>query len=369
MNLTIGFPTGRYKPELPWLLEDLAAQRGRRETAATNARAAAAQRDGDVVELLVVDALERPIEDLAPLDLLRRAVDSWRSVPVLPNPWQGRHRIMDRDWWALGAAKNAVFVYAQHDYVAIVDDRCHLGPRWLSAVRRHARDAILGGAPAAVAGTYTRSHWDDHGTHLRTDVDSRMEYAISQGKVRLDQQRREEQARSDRRHARFDDMPGAPWDDAESPLEDPTWRGVDRAWLYGMVFAMPLELALRVNGHESGCDGVSMEDIIFSCMLTNAGVRIDWDPDLLIHQDRRFSEVGPPYVREDKDRSKSPKDKSHALLDRFAGRKRTELTPDLRELRALAQVGRPMPVPTYDRETLVDWYDGQRIVDYPIGGG
>ncbi len=337
MNLTIGFPTGRYKPELSWLLEDLAAQR---EAASAKpgrgvGAEAAAKRDNDVIELLVVDALERPIEDLAPRELFARAVDSWRSVPVLPNPWQGRHRIMDRDWWALGAAKNAVFVYAQHDYVVIVDDRCRLGPKWLAAARRHEREHRELGSyrpPIAVAGTYTRSHWDDHGIHIRTDVDTRMTYATSQGKGE-------------------------------------GWIGADRAWLYGMVFAMPLELALRVNGHESGCDGVSMEDIIFSCMLTNAGARIDWDPDLLIRQDRRFSEVGPPYVREDKDRSKSPKDKSHALLDRFAGRKRTEFTPDLRELRALAQAGQPMPVPVYDRETLRDWYDGQRIVDYSIGGG
>ncbi len=311
MKLTIGFPTGRYQPELPWLLEDLAAQR----------------EPDDHIELLVVDALERPIWDLAPPELFPRAVDTWRSVPVLPNPWQGKHRIMDRDWWALGAAKNAVFVYAAHDYVAIVDDRCHLGPKWLAAVRRHERERA-----SAVAGTYTRAHWDDHGTHIRTDVDSRMTYATSQGK-------------------------------------GSGWIGADRAWLYGMVFAMPLEFALRVNGHESGCDGVSMEDIIFSCMLTNAGVRIDWDPDMLIAQDRRFSEIGPPYIREDKDRSKSPKDKSHALLDRFGWRKRTEFTPDLRELRAIAQAGQPMPVPNYDRETLVDWYDGVPIVAYPIGGG
>ena len=311
MRITLGFPTGRYKPELPWLLEDLAAQR----------------QLGDIIELLVVDALERPITDLAPTELLERAATAWRSVPVLPNPWQGRHRIMDRDWWALGAAKNAVFVYAAHDYVCVVDDRCHLGPKFLSALRQHSRRRA-----SAVAGTYTRAHWDDHGTHIRTDVDSRVAVAAQHG------------------HASG-------------------WVGADRAWLYGMVFALPLEFALRVNGHESGCDGVSMEDIIFSCMLSNAGVRIDWDPDLLIAQDRRFSEIGPEYIREDKDRSKSPKDKSHALLDRFGHRKRTELTPDLRELRALAQAGQPMPTPHFDPETTLDWYDQKKITLHPRGGG
>lgn len=311
MKVTIGFPTGRYRPELPWLLEDLAAQR----------------RIHDIVELLVVDALERPITDLAPAELLERAVTTWRSVPVLPNPWQGRHRVMDRDWWALGAAKNAVFVYAQHDYVCVIDDRCHLGPEFLAALRQHARERA-----SAVAGTYTRAHWDDHGTHIRTDVDSRVAVAGKHGHP----------------HG---------------------WIGADRAWLYGMVFALPLEYALRVNGHESGCDGVSMEDIIFSLNLSNAGVRIDWDPRLLIAQDRRFSEIGPPYIREDKDRSKSPKDKSHALLDRFGWRKRTEFTPDLRVLRELAQTGEPMPVPHYDPETTLDWYDGKPITPYPIGGG
>jgi hypothetical protein len=309
MKLTLGFPTGRYKPELSWLLEDLAWQRAR----------------DDEIELLVVDALERPIEELASPELLEKAVTTWRTVPVLPNPWQGKHRIMDREWWALGAAKNAVFVYAAHDYVAIVDDRCHLGPKFLEALRKHERERA-----SAIAGTYTRAHWDDHGTHIRTDTDSRMLYATSQGKAR-------------------------------------GWIGCDRAWLYGMVFAMPLEFALRVNGHESGCDGVSMEDIIFSCNLTNAGVRIDWDPNLMIAQDRRFHELGPSYIREDKDRSKSPKDKSHALLDRFGHRKRTEFTPDLRELRALALAGQPMP--PYDKRLEIDFYDGKPIRDYPIGGG
>ena len=60
----------------------------------------------------------------------------------------------------------------------------------------------------------------------------------------------------------------------------------------------------------------------------------------------------------------SPNDKSHAALARFGARKRTEFTPDLRELRTrwhtlnLGAAAWPMPDPE-----MRDWFDGQRVVE------
>jgi hypothetical protein len=129
------------------------------------------------------------------------------------------------------------------------------------------------------------------------------------------------------------------------------------ARMYGCTFALPLEWALKVNGFEEGCDGLSAEDYTFGQMLGNAGYRCDFVPDMIVHQDRPTS-VANTFKRTDK--GVSPKDKSHDALHRFGVRSHTEFTSDLRELRRVLAAGGtfPIPDPNYDHR---DWYDGQLI--------
>lgn len=293
MNLAIVFCTGRVEPRIDWVVDGLEAQ-------------AVA---GDRITLVVVDALGRSATAIGyrPCAAVGRLVE---SAPK-PNPWQGTHRLTDRDWFALSNARNTgiVLVPDDCDYVAFLDDRSRLGPAWLATVRRGSqRRSVL-------AGAYEK-------------VESRGDTQVLVRDHRLER---------------------AP-------------RGLlncGGGWLFGCSMAAPLDWLLDVNGLEEGCDGLSSEDVILGLMLVNAGHRVDFAPGMLVSQDRTgpaTTTKGGAYAARDK--GVSPRDKSHAALARFGSRRRTEFTPDLRDLRRRVARGESWPLPDPDAR---DWYDGQPI--------
>lgn len=289
MRISIVYTTARPEPRIEWMLAGLATQ------AVTS----------DDVQLVIVDALGRSFSQLcrpAGWSEAPRVVSDVVSVRPKPSPWQGSHRLTKVDWWATANARNTGAVVADADYVAFVDDRCALGPRWLATAREAERERA-----SVVAGAY-RKYEDGRVTN-------------------------------DHREVRY---PGG--------LAD-----CGGGWLYGCSFAMPLEWYLEVNGQEEGCDGLSGEDYIMGLMLSNAGRRIDFRPGMLVIQDRSS---GTSHSLPRRDKGISPRDKSHAALARFGARRRTEFTPDLTELRRSIAAG--CAFPGVDPGAR-DWYDGQPI--------
>jgi hypothetical protein len=301
MRLTIAYCTGRKEPRLDWMVQSLRPQ----------------LRKDDQIYLHVIDALAhtgRTTRDMMGGRLINVELAGYRHTPPKPNIWQGMHRITPCDFWAMSNARNTGFVYCQTDWIAFLDDRCVLEPTWLQGVR----DAMAG--MYIVAGAYEkRTGINDDGT----------------GGERFAQDNRYESV-GDAGH------PNAPGQ-----------------WLYGCTFALPLESALTVNGFEEGCDWLSAEDYIFGLNLRNAGYRIDYVPTMKIIEDR--SPGTENFYRRD-DKGVSPNDKSHAALARFGQRKRTEFTPDLRELRARLASGMALPIPDPNADHK-DWYDGQLVRD------
>lgn len=265
---------------------------------------------GDEIYLIVVDALVRSPALLGiPLGLFRDVV----VTAPKPNIWQGPHRVTAVDWWANSNARNTGIVLCKTDYAVFLDDRCHLGGGWLEAVRcgEKERESVLVGA-------YEK---------------------LENGTVVMDH--------------RLQQCPGGK-------------RDCGGGWLYGCTFALPLEWCLEANGFEEGCDGLSGEDYIFGFMLENNGHRVDFRPQLFVQLERSSVHAN-MYVRADK--GKSPNDKSHAAVDRFKPRTRTEFTPDLRMIREQLLRGASFPIP----DPLVeyrDWYDGSliRSVVVPTAG-
>lgn len=288
MRATIVYSTARPQPRLDWLVEGLERQ----------------GRPGDELELVVVDARGRSAREIG----YRPVAPVKRLVEAVPKPciWQGPQRLTHRDWWALSNARNTGAVLATTDYLIFVDDRCHLGARWLAEVR-----AAELGRMSVVAGSYEKR----------------------------------EDARVTHDHRR---------------LQRP--RGLDNCgggWLFSCTVAMPLEWFLGVNGFEEGCDGLSGEDSVLGLMLGNAGRRIDFRPEMRVIQERSTG-TGHHFARADK--GVSPNDKSHAAIARFGRRARTEFTPDLRALRARIAAGGAFPDVDQSIEHR-DWYDGQPIRD------
>lgn len=301
MKLAIVFSTGREEPKLDWIVDGIEQQ----------------AHPGDDVTLIVIDAVaawtKRDAKSIGfrETPLITRLVE---SAPK-PNPWQGPHRQTSREWFAMSNARNTGICLVPDgvDYVAFLDDRAKLGPSWWESVRRgfHTRNAVLAGSYEKVEST------SDGGT--KTTRDHRLE-----------------------RHPKGQLNCGG-------------------GWLYGCSVALPLEWALGVNGFEEAMDGLTFEDVIFGFNLEHAGHRIDYVADMFVSQDRigtNASTKGASYACRDK--GVSPADKSHAALGRFGKRVRTELTPDLRELRAHVARGGAWPLPPPDAR---DWYDGELIRD------
>lgn len=255
----------------------------------------------DEIHLIVVDVFAR-----SPV-LLGIPAGLFCSVIVTapkPNIWQGPHRVTAVDWWANSNARNTGIALCKTDYVVFLDDRCHLGGCWLDAVRCSERER-----ESVIAGAYQK---------------------IENGKIIQDH--------------RFQ----------QYPQGKPDCGG---GWLYGCTLALPLEWCLETNGFEEGCDGLSGEDYIFGFMLENNGHRIDFRPQLFVQLERSAPHSN-TYVRTDK--GAAPLDKSHAAIERFKPRKRTEFTPDLRMIRAQLSRGEPFPIPD-PRADHRDWFDGMLI--------
>jgi hypothetical protein len=285
MKITIVYITAREEPHLEWLCDGIEQQ----------------ARSGDKIELIVVDALGRPVDAIGyrPIKAIMKLV---QTAPK-PTIWQGPYRITAHDFFANANARNTAIVLCSTDYICFVDDRCRLDPKWLDEVRcgEKKRDAVICG-PC--------DKYEDRG-HV---VDHRRQ---------------------------------------EAPKGR---KGCSGGWCYGGNCALPLKWVLDVNGFEEGCDPVGLEDCAFGHMLENAGHRIDFVGELSIQQDRRGFVHPLGFPRQDK--GPSPNDKSHAIQTRFYSRTRTEFTPDLRQLREQHTRGEAFPFPSSD---YLDWYDGSPV--------
>jgi hypothetical protein len=267
----------------------------------------AQSRPTDEIQLIVVDARGRPAAEIGfrPIGCI---VDLIETTPK-PTPWQGPHRVTRRDFWANANARNTGIALCATDYVAFLDDRTRLGPHWLDALRRGERER-----ESVLAGSYDRILGDGD-----LDVDRR------------------------------------------ALLHPDGLRGCPPGWLYGCAMALPLAWCLDVNGFEEGCDGMSGEDCIFGLMLANAGRQIDFEPRLLVHQDRG---TGTAHHLTRAPKGVPTTGKPLAALERFGNRARTEFTPDLRELRARLEAGDGFPGVDSAIEHR-DWYDGRMLRDLP----
>lgn len=295
MNLTITYITARREPHFEWFVDSITNQ----------------ILPGDDIELFCVDLYAKERNYTFP--------DWVKVVEPKPSVWHGPNRLTKEEWWGVASFRNTGLCLAKHDWFAVADDRSCPGPLWLKAVR----DAIKG--KYAVAGSYEKVH------------DLVVENGIAKSWV-------------------------TPTYEGRPTGKDPRWQKKPRpTTIYGNLFfgctsAMPLEWALQVNGWDESSNGLGLEDCVFGQMLSANGYPMKHDQRMFLLEDRTPTKCDVGTVRMDK--GKSPKDKSHAFLDRTSGKLQATHWANLRQIREQLKRGEGFPIETHPTH---DWYDGEPL--------
>lgn len=299
MQLTVGYITARNQPHFEWFLESLANQ----------------MKPDDEIEVILVDGIYKQRY----IDIPKTSAGddlTVRHVAVMPNIWQGRHRIRKQDNWAASAARNTAICLCQTDWIAFCDDRCVLTKNWLNGIRGAQHYGYV------VAGSYEK----------------RIHMQVKEGKIT-------HQGTVAGKDTRVAD---------KSPMKAPG------NWLFGCTLALPLQWALSVNGYDTTCDGIGAEDCFFGMMLENSGYPIFYESRMQIIEDRTPGECSPIMYRTDK--GVSPNDKSHAMVEKLRALRQSLHIPvhyDLREIRDTLKAKGKFPVP--EKKQYRDWYDDSLI--------
>lgn len=305
MKLTIGFCTNRDKPQFQWFLDSLIPQ----------------VRDDDRIQVLAIAS-----DNSRDISLIGApSPTKFECHPAKPTVWSGASRLTKEDWWSKSNFLNTALCLGNHEYFCTMDDRSVILPGWLDAIRRQQESPfpyVLLGRYEKRVGMKVENGVITHGGKI-VGVDSRFEYCEQHYEKR----------------------------GMKPPFKAPG------EWSYGCTICLPLEWALRVGGfEEEHCDGLSGEDYIFGKMLENNGYPLFYEPRMIMVEDRTPEECGPVAIRRDK--GVSPKDKSHAALDKLKGLKHTLNKFDIRQLRHDALARKPWPPPS---GSATDWFDNQPL--------
>lgn len=290
-SLTVCMITARKEPHFEWFFDSLIPQ----------------IKPGDKIEIILVDLHKYGFPATSyPTGIVVRHVEPKPSV------YQGKHRLTKQDHWDIAGAKNTSICLCTTEWIAWADDRCVLGKDWLQAVR----DAMKG--DYAVCGSYEK----------------RFGMKVENGRITC----AGEITGVDPRRKRL------------KPLQA-TFGG---EW-FGCTYAVPLEWALEMNGHNQNCASIGLEDVIFGNMLSLNGHTTRYDPRMHLIEDRpRDPGEGMP-VRYDKGPVGTDGDKSHAVLNRFGGDKFCQQPINLRHERERVLRGEPWEIFTQPDK---DFYDG-----------
>lgn len=244
-------------------------------------------------------------------------------VPPKPSVWQGEHRLTKRDYFAAANARNTALCYAPDGWIAYVDDLSILMPGWLSCVQRAMRENYI------ALGAYKKVK-----DLKMVDAPCRADYTVF------------------------------------PPGVDSRWnKGGDQpvvaagSWLYGCSVAMPVEALLKVNGWNELCDSLGSEDYCTGIALEKAGYSFRYDRTMLTLESEEGHHTEPSLPRFDK--GVSPKDKSHAILERIMGDPHP-VSPfyvdgGLRCERNRVLRGQPFTIPT---QPTHDWFDQTPLSEY-----
>ena len=317
--LTVAQITSRKDPRFDWFLGSL-----RRQTGVEC-----------VTQIILVDFYAQPCDSWTERDVEERESGVFAAakeygfdnilewIPCKPTVWQGPSRLPKHNWWAAANARNTAICMASGDFFACVDDRLVLSEQWMEGVR------------AAEKGKYVAV-----GAYQKRTAVTVENGVIKNAGIIIGEDNRIQYVKQHYRHLR-------------NPYSCPG------EWFYSASFALSMEWELKVNGFDESCDSSGGEDSIHGLMLQNNDFPIFYDTRMMVIEDRTPEFLGETMHRKDKGRS--PEDKSHALLARLRGHKRSQHPWDIRTLRTNVQRGMSWPGATWP---VSDFYDGEQVKDF-----
>lgn len=303
--VTVAYMTNRWEPHIKWFLDSLHWQ-GFKEKIPDS-------------QLLVVDfhCDERPLE-------FKELLKQFNAIHVPPKPtvWQGKHRLAKDNWFAASNARNTALCLAPDGYIVYCDDLSVLMPGWVDVVRDVAKSGII------TCGAYRKVQ--------ELTVEDKTGVVIH-----------------------YKDFPQG--HDNRIATSVPMHCGGN--WMYGCSLAAPVDALISVNGWpEALCDGMGFEDCIMGIMLGNAGFRFQYHKNMMTWESEEGHRTNEVFRREDPGRS--PRDKSHAVLDQAV--RNMKWHPNyfgdegIVGLRKRVLAGQPFPVLGIPEH---EWYTGTRICD------
>lgn len=152
-----------------------------------------------------------------------------KHISPKPSPVQGKYRVTQKNYFAASNARNTAFIHCKTPYIVCIDDLTVLKEGWFDVVNwGNQYNYVLFGSYAKVK-------------NLECNLDGSYKYDLD--KVNLD--------------SRYN-----------SPLLDNNFATkVSGSWLYGCSFAMPLDMALDMDGFDEAADGQGAEDSYFGIRI------------------------------------------------------------------------------------------------------
>lgn len=154
------------------------------------------------------------------------------------------------------------------------------------------------------------------------------------------------------------------WDSRWPTGSETSIVSVNSDQLFGCSFGAPLEALLKVEGLDEQCDAQGAEDYDLSIRLGRAGYPLFYARRMFTLESEEAHHEEKPFIRVIKKMGST--DSSWVILKKLRAEKR-RFTPgnniySLRELRLLAEHGKPMPIPKDPRK---HWCDGELLSQMP----
>lgn len=184
------------------------------------------------INILIIDYYYQYTPQERELEFACEYTDKIKVISPKPTPWQGLHKLTEKEYFAASNARNTAFAACTTDYIVCIDDLSVLVPGWLDVVKWGVKNKYV------VLGAYAKVN------NLEVNPDGSFVFDQLSFEKGLDSRYNNSYLQN---------------------IMDPV--RVSGSWLYGCSFGLPIEYALTVDGFDEACDGQGAEDYDFGIRL------------------------------------------------------------------------------------------------------